>query len=65
MGIVCQSPWKPPVNYENAMGFQLLNHAGTSGNYNTKVFESMEMREKLQEMVFLILFSKAAQVGWY
>lgn len=54
MGIVSfsQSLWKPTVNYENAMGFQLLNHAGTFGNYNTKVFESTEMREKLKEEIF-------------
>lgn len=41
-----QSLWKTAVNYENALGFQLLNHAGTFGNCNTKVFESREMRGK-------------------
>lgn len=49
------------------MGFRLLNHAGTSGNYNTKLFESTEMMEKPQENIFLIIiiiFSKAGQVGW-
>lgn len=36
----------------NGMRFQLLNHAGTSGRYNTKVFESTEMRGKLKEEIF-------------
>ena len=62
MGIVSfsRSLWKPTVNYENAMGFQLLNHAGTFGNSNTEAFESTEMREKLREKVF----SKTRQGGW-
>lgn len=52
MGIVSFSQKEPSVNYENAMGVQFLNHAGAVGNYNTKVFESTEMREKLQEIFF-------------
>lgn len=47
-----QSLWEPTVNHENAMGFWLLNHAGTFGNYNMKVFESTEMRGRLKEEVF-------------
>lgn len=51
MGIVSFNQKEPSVNYEN-FGVQLLNRAGAVGNYNTKVFESTEMREKLQEEIF-------------
>jgi len=62
VGIVSfrQSLCKPTVNYENAVGFQLLNHAGTLGNYNTRVFQSTEMKEKLMGEIFFQRLNTAA-----
>lgn len=55
-----RSLWKLSVNHEKAVGFQLLNHAGTFGNCNMKVFESAEKREKVKEEIFQRLGGEVA-----